>query len=379
MLSNALIKTYLSDPANTVHVFTIPEAKKLIEEQGNTDSRITYILMENDHDVLGFLNSSSNYQLDRIHLTTVAKYFKAFYQFKPNCKLYFHFHNIELWFVSAFKIQVNRLWKVFSNFNSDVKIIRQLKYSAKDVLWDFYRKKFIRKIIHSDSVPVILSEAQRFHLSKHMSMKNAVIFPTLIFEPDTHRDLSGNNTKLRICVPGSVTQIRREYHKLLDVIETDIEYYKSKYSFDLLGFVPENEGMLLQRIKELIIKGADIIWYDHFISVQKFDEELFKSDLILSNILLGDGNGVQSKETAAVYHMIRGAKPGIFPESFQLDPEFEPSVIKFKDYQSLDQLFRKLAEDKDGIQTLKKAAQHLSKENSPADLLKRLVEVSEAV
>lgn len=373
MLSNALIKTYLSDPTNTVIVFTIPEAKKLIVEQGNTDSRVQYVLMENEQDVLGFLNSTSNYDLDRIHLTTVAKYFKAFYDFKPKCRLYFHFHNIELWFVSAFKIQISRLWKVFSNFNSDVKVIRQLKYSAKDVLWDFYRKRFIKKIIQSDAVPVILSEAQRFHLSNHMNMKDAVIFPTLIFEPDTHNDLSVNNTKLRICVPGSVTQIRREYHKLLDVIESDIVYYRSKFSFDLLGFVPENEGTLLQRIKDLISEGADIIWYDHFISVQKFDEELFKSDLILSNILLGDGNGVQSKETAAVYHMIRGAKPGIFPQSFQLDPEFEPSVIKFKDYRSLDQLFRKLAEDKLGIQTLKKAAHQLSMENSPADLLKRLL------
>ena len=375
MVVNAVVKTYASDPANKIFIFTTQGAKDLIMAQDNDGAQIEYILFDQESNVNGFFEKIKEYPLDRIHYTTVSKHFKAFYFFKPNlnCKVFFHFHNIDLWYDSALIIQIKRLYKVFFKDRNKIDFMRQIKYSVKDVLWDFYRKKFIKKIAKDGTYIVILSEAQRFHLQKYLNAKNAIVFPTLIFEPDFYKDLSTDNTKIRVCIPGSVTQIRREYNKLFDVLESNLDFYKSNFILDLLGFIPPSETAIIERISVMQEKGLNILSYNYFIDVKQFDLELYKSDIILSNILLDDSLGLQNKETAAVFHMIRGAKPGVFPESFVLDKDFKDSVVKFKAYSDLHDLFVELFNKPQIIKELKANAMKISLQYSPAELIKRLI------
>lgn len=375
MVVNAVVKTYASDPANKIFIFTTQGAKDLIMAQDNDGAQIEYILFDQESNVNGFFEKIKEYPLDRIHYTTVSKHFKAFYFFKPNlnCKVFFHFHNIDLWYDSALIIQIKRLYKVFFKDRNKIDFMRQIKYSVKDVLWDFYRKKFIKKIAKDGTNIVILSEAQRFHLQKYLNAKNATVFPTLIFEPDFYKDLSTDNTKIRVCIPGSVTQIRREYNKLFDVLESNLDFYKSNFILDLLGFIPPSETAIIERISVMQEKGLNILSYNYFIDVKQFDLELYKSDIILSNILLDDSLGLQNKETAAVFHMIRGAKPGVFPESFVLDKDFKDSVVKFKAYSDLHDLFVELFNKPQIIKELKANAMKISLQYSPAELIKRLI------
>ncbi len=375
MVVNAVVKTYASDPANKIFIFTTQGAKDLIMAQDNDGAQIEYVLFDQESNVNGFFEKIKEYPLDRIHYTTVSKHFKAFYFFKPNlnCKVFFHFHNIDLWYDSALIIQIKRLYKVFFKDRNKIDFMRQIKYSVKDVLWDFYRKKFIKKIAKDGKNIVILSEAQRFHLQKYLNAKNATVFPTLIFEPDFYKDLSTDNTKIRVCIPGSVTQIRREYNKLFDVLESNLDFYKSNFILDLLGFIPPSETAIIERISVMQEKGLNILSYNYFIDVKQFDLELYKSDIILSNILLDDSLGLQNKETAAVFHMIRGAKPGVFPESFVLDKDFKDSVVKFKAYSDLHDLFVELFNKPQIIKELKANAMKISLQYSPAELIKRLI------
>lgn len=375
MVVNAVVKTYASDPANKIFIFTTQGAKDLIMAQDNDGAQIEYVLFDQESNVNGFFEKIKEYPLDRIHYTTVSKHFKAFYFFKPNlnCKVFFHFHNIDLWYDSALIIQIKRLYKVFFKDRNKIDFMRQIKYSVKDVLWDFYRKKFIKKIAKDGTNIVILSEAQRFHLQKYLNAKNAIVFPTLIFEPDFYKDLSTDNTKIRVCIPGSVTQIRREYNKLFDVLESNLDFYKSNFILDLLGFIPSSETAIIERISVMQEKGLNILSYNYFIDVKQFDLELYKSDIILSNILLDDSLGLQNKETAAVFHMIRGAKPGVFPESFVLDKDFKDSVVKFKAYSDLHDLFVELFNKPQIIKELKANAMKISLQYSPAELIKRLI------
>ena len=375
MVVNAVVKTYASDPANKIFIFTTQGAKDLIMAQDNDGAQIEYVLFDQESNVNGFFEKIKEYPLDRIHYTTVSKHFKAFYFFKPNlnCKVFFHFHNIDLWYDSALIIQIKRLYKVFFKDRNKIDFMRQIKYSVKDVLWDFYRKKFIKKIAKDGTNIVILSEAQRFHLQKYLNAKNAIVFPTLIFEPDFYKDLSTDNTKIRVCIPGSVTQIRREYTKLFDVLESNLDFYKSNFILDLLGFIPSSETAIIERISVMQEKGLNILSYNYFIDVKQFDLELYKSDIILSNILLDDSLGLQNKETAAVFHMIRGAKPGVFPESFVLDKDFKDSVVKFKAYSDLHDLFVELFNKPQIIKELKANAMKISLQYSPAELIKRLI------
>ena len=93
----------------------------------------------------------------------------------------------------------------------------------------------------------------------------------------------------------------------------------------------------------------------------------------MSNILLDDALSLQNKETAAVFHMIRGAKPGIFPESFVLDADFKDSVVKFKAYLELHALFLDLLNKPEITTELKTNAMKISLQYSPAELIKRLI------
>ncbi len=373
MLTNALIKTYLSNPDHHIYVFVKKDVYELLISQNPKSSNLEYIILEDFANQNSFLSSIQKYQLDRVHIATVTKFYKSFFnlQFNDTCSVFFHFHNIDLWFESSFKIQIKRLFKVFSNYNKEVQIIRNLKYSAKEILRDFYRKKLIRKVTKFYKL-VILSEAQRHLLSQYTDASKAIIFPTLIFEPDYYKDTSANNSNIRICIPGSVTQNRREYFKLFEVIETNFEFYKTNFLFDLLGFVPVEEKALMTKIRDLKDRGLKINFYENFINSDFFDKELFKCDYVLSNILLDDNNKIQSKETAAVYHMIRGAKPGIFPSGFQLDKAFEETVLKFDDYSKIHELFVKITKNKDLTVELKQKALKLSLQNSPKELLQTL-------
>lgn len=373
MLTNALIKTYLSNSECNVVVFTFKEAYLLLKEQNPESNHLKYVLLEDFKSPNQMLDSINNFNLNRLHIATVTKYYKAFYQFTPNsnCLVFFHFHNIDLWFISSVKLQFKRLYNVFINYNKEVKIIRNLKYSLKEVLRDFYRKKFINKVKQNYRL-VILSEAQRFHLNHYLNAEKAIIFPTLIFEPEVFKDTSGMTSQIRICIPGSVTQARREYFKLFDVIEQNIDFYKNHYIFDLLGFLPPDELKLEERIESLKNKGLTIYFYKDFIDSDFFDRELYKSDFILSNILLSEDNKIQSKETAAVYHMIRGAKPGIFPIGFQLDSQFIDSVITFQNYSKIHNLFIEIENNRDSINKLKENALKLSLRNSPKELRQTL-------
>lgn len=375
MLSNALIKTYMSDKSNAVCFYTTREIEALIREQDNEDSRIICKVLEDYSDINIFFEDIAKDNLDRLHLASVTKHFKLFYKLRTgsDCRIYFHFHNVELWFVSAWLIQFKRLWKVFSNYSKNVNILRHLKYSLKDIWRDYYRKKFIWNIINNKCQSVILSEAQRFHLNKYFDASKAIVFPTLIFEPFKYKDLSIENTRIRICVPGSVSQDRREYFKLLEIIESNIEYYSANFLFDFLGFMPHTERLLNDKIQVLNSAGVKILTYDYFIDVNDFDIELYKCDFVLSNILLNDGEGVQNKETAAVYHMIRGAKPGLFPKGFQLDSDFKDTVLYFNDYGSLHKLFEYILDNKLNIINLKANALKVSLRYSPESLLNRLI------
>ncbi len=375
---NALIKTYLSSGKNEVLVFTTPEIKALLAAQ-NEDPKLSFILMEKHQKAGDFIHSMNTYHLDRIHYTTVSKFYKDFYQFNPDkgCLEFFHFHNIDIWFNSAFTEQAKRLYSVVKLYKSSGNLFNHLKYSVKEVLWDFYRKKLIKKLMRKGVTFIILSEAQKRYLETFAKGLKTLIFPSLIFENDMHTpalaDSNKRADKIRVCIPGAVIQSKKEYDRLLAVLEADTGFYRKHYVFDLLGRVPDQEKGLLDRIVALEKQGLEIYFYRSFIDVNEFDLKLYESDIILSNMHMSDSKTVQNKETAAVYQMIRGAKPGIFPAYFMLDDCFDGSVVKFTNYDTLDHVFKNLAEDHTLLERLQSHAKNISLDFTPGNLLNRLI------
>lgn len=372
MLINALIKTYMSKSDVNIYVYTLNEARPLIEGQGNISARINYRILQDKNSVDLLFDQIYSDGLDRIHITTVTHFFKEFYSSKFKMQVYFHLHNIDVWFQPSWKIQLDRLIPVLKSNKTGHNLFTHLKYSLKEIFRDYYRKKYIRKVVDSDARLCILSEAQRFHLNKYTKSKNVLIFPTLIFESATWKDLSGAGQKLRICIPGSVSQGRRDYNGFFDSVESNFEFYKENITIDLLGFIPANEVLLLNRIKEMKSRGMNILYYTKFLDVNEFDLEIYKSDLILSNIKIDENEPLQGKETAAVFHMIRAAKPGLFPQRFTLDDEYSDSVLKFNDYSHLITILEDCMQSSGNLIDLKNKAFKLSEQFGPEHLIKRL-------
>ena len=184
-------------------------------------------------------------------------------------------------------------------------------------------------------------------------------------------DNSISNTKLRLCVPGIVSNIRRDYDSLFRILLANAEKLKDKITVDLLGYIPEEELHLVETIKTLQGLGIDIIYYLEFVFGEKYDRPLSQADIILGNLRV-EKNSLQkygqTKESGTVYNMVRGAKPGLLPKNYPLDEEFHVSSVLFKDYEHLGEIILQLVNDSAKIDFLKQEAKISSEKFSPTSL-----------
>lgn len=374
MVTNALIKTYCILPGANISVFTTEEIYQYLKENEQFDN-VKFIIKQHDESILSFLEKIKKNNPNRIHYCTISKYYKEFIQTFPNndVLVFFHFHNVDFWFNSMVGYYVKLLLYTIKNNYKISNIYNQSAWCIKEILRDSTRKKLIQKVIKLNTYYIALGETQKNILSQYINQDRIIIFPSLIYEAKRSPEITVQK-KLRICIPGSVSAIRRDYLGLFESVNNNFEFYKKHIILDLLGFIQEQEVNLLAQIQRLEEKGLEILYYRNFISPEEYDENLYKSDIILSNIavvLSEDGKG-QVKETAAVYNMIRGAKPGIFPRAFILDNEFKNSVICYNDYNELIKKMNELILEPQKLINFKINALAVSEQYSAPRLLSRL-------
>ena len=87
-LTNALIKTYSTDPNNQIVVYTTEFIGKVIKE-GGISKQTSLVIFDTTKKVGDFLKDIENTPFDRLHICTVSPNFKQFKQFKPNVKSLF--------------------------------------------------------------------------------------------------------------------------------------------------------------------------------------------------------------------------------------------------------------------------------------------------
>jgi hypothetical protein len=189
-------------------------------------------------------------------------------------------------------------------------------------------------------------------------------------------DNSVNNSTLRICVPGIVSNGRRDYDSLFRILFDNAEQLKGKLTVDLLGFIPKEEQHLLEPIKALQEKGINMLYYLEFVFGEKYDRPLSQADIVLGNLRVEKNSAQkygQTKESGTVYNMVRGAKPGLLPENYPLDEEFHASSLLFEDYDQLGKMIVQLVDDKQQIQRLKDQALLNSEQFAPGPLYQLLM------
>jgi hypothetical protein len=378
-LINALVKTYCTDPRNTVTVYTLPNIAKSLREGGMPD-RANVVVLEGNTDVGSFLKNIEKTAWDRLHICTIEDHYEAFNTFKPTVKdLFFHIHDIDIWFENSISNRFKNL--IFDLKNAPAKV-RSVARFMKDILVRRpLKNSILNGLLGSNPYYIVMSNRLKNNLSPYVDAEKIVVFPTLINE-GAGLSTSKKSGKIRLCIPGIVTDGRRDYTGLFKILDSILPQIKNSLAFDFLGFVDKKELHLMDKIKELEQRGLEVTYSLDFVDVVTFDKILDSSDILLNNQTMSvshTGQYGQTKESGMIFNIVRGAKPAIFPSAYAVDAEFEDVLLYYNSADSLKDILLGLATQSIDIEQLKANAAALGQAYTPKNLYSRLVKEAVAV
>jgi hypothetical protein len=380
-LTNALIKTYRTDPANSIVVYTNEFIAKAIQESGVSDAT-TFVIFDEKLPVVPFLKLIEDTAFDRLHICTIAGYYHEFKHFKPQVKkLFFHVHDIDMWFDCSVKNMYKNF--IFNILHYPDKLREIPRFVREVLVRNPARGKILAHLQGMNPYYIVLSARQKVYLSQYVDKDRVIAFPSIINEgiEKPHKQ-SNRDGKIRICIPGIVTDTRRDYTGLFKILEDILPQIKGKLMFDFLGFVDKRELNLLQKMQNLEKMGLDVLYSEDFVDAMKFDESLDKADILLNNQKVNvshTGKYGLTKESGLLFNIVRGAKPAIFPQAYSVDAEFEGVILYYDSENALKDMLLRLANGDISIEKNKVKAAEIAQNYTPKSLYKRLVNVSEMV
>jgi hypothetical protein len=374
----SMAKIYTALPENEVVIYT--HEKGYVALQYLQNQQISIIVKKNTEGYDFFFQKIK--KVDLVIVVTLEAYAKEPYhimqQFEKtdfDCPIYYVIHNVDFWFKQS-------LYDKFVNVFYKLKTIDELRYKVKVYFYyTFMHKKIIRKIKNMNGKFVTLTKTVGNELSKHVGSENVSIMPFSVFE-NTILDKSIDNQRIRICIPGYVSIIRRDYHAIFSLFENDHEgTLKETTEWDFLGGIPTAsiDGGISIRDKALawIEKGYHIHIYDKpSVGIEEFDTQLAKADIVLGNMFLVQGKNHQygkSKETGLIFTMIKAAKPGILPSTYPCEDTMHSSILLFDNYDQLPNILTRLVQFPNELSQLKKNALQNSLKYTPLNVYWRLI------
>ncbi len=378
-LTNALIKTYSTDPNNQIVVYTSAFIAKIIKD-GGIPEQTRLVIFNPQIKAEDFLNTLADTFFDRLHICTIGDKSKAFSQFKPHASIvFFHIHDVDMWFQRGV---ANALKNAVYNIMHYPDKVREIGRLGREVLVrNPARTTVLNNLMRENLYFVVLSHRQKEYLSQFVAENKIIAFPTLINE-HTEPTASQNSEptgKIRICIPGMVTDTRRDYTGLFKILEDILPHIKGKLVFDFLGFVEKRELHLLHKLQNLERMGLDVLYSAQFVDAVTFDLSLNKADILLNNqkvTVSHTGKYGLTKESGLLFNIVRGAKPAIFPTAYVVDAEFEDVLMYYNSDTELTNLLMGLANGTISIEPYKTKVAALALNYTPKNLYKRLVNTS---
>jgi hypothetical protein len=369
-LVECVANVYCSDPNNSVKIFINNNTESKILELVNSTSNIELVLRQEEEPLHKYFSRINKLKLDILYITTMEKYYNEFYEFIFNAQINLFIHNIDEWFNLSF---IKRIFSFFYGFSLSKKLIYDFKVNF---IYPIQREKIVDKIKRNGGKFVVLSSLMKKELSIYIKNDLIEIVPFSFYDKKL-TDKSQFNTRLRICIPGTLSINRRDYLGILNLFDINSELFVTKIELDLLGYPLQKEDFkIIQEAKLLIIKGIKVHLYEHsFIPTYIFNENLSKADIILGNLKIQQGKFSfygKTKETGVTFALIRAAKPGIMVEGYEIMDELKSSVLIYKDLNQLKEILIRLADDKNYLAILKKEAQRNSISFEPALIYKNL-------
>jgi hypothetical protein len=371
-LVDSIVRIYLSDPGNSSIIFTNQYGAGVLAPLADEmKGRVAIEVLKDQQKIGDFLNGINQFNLDKIYVVTLDKYFNSFLHFNTNSKLVLFIHNVEDWFRINIFILAYRFFKSF-------RISASLIYNFKVCfLYPFGKKKLIKKIKKDNNKLAVLNTNIKAELEKYFDSARIEVLPFSVYNPDI-RDESGNNQYIRICIPGMVDSVRRDYMSVLKIFEQEADLFKEVFELELLGGIAHNVGgdEIIKYAVKLIAKGLRIIYYNKsYMPLQEFDAKLAKADVILGNmnvVINKFSSYGKTKESGIAYTMIRVAKPGILPESYPMPIELQSSTVTFNSNDDLKSVLKNLAKNKEILNILTSEALKNSLNFAPSSILKNI-------
>ena len=379
---NGLVKTYASDPRNEIIVYTLPSIEKALVENG-LPKNSKLVVLEEDGSLQKLLNKAENIAFDRIHICTLFDNYIEFARFKPQTKdIYFHVHQVEEWYNDNFDRAINTLVPSLKNKDQNRQYSRIIARAVRDyLLYRPLRRKMLARFDTDYNLQLIVhSEGQKEALLSYDCKSPITIFPFAIYEGMS--DMSQDNKTLQICIPGVITQAKRDYLSFFEVLKQNADVLSDRIDLYLLGYVSDREKSEMgAAIQEVIDAGYRVDYHDSFVYGEEFDRAIAKCDLLLNNQFVSRNSTEvygKTKESGMIFNMLRAAKPGLLPREYNVSQEFHDCTLFFDSYPHLIDLIKQVTEDPQLLQQLKTSAQKLSASYLPDSLYSRLVSVVRA-
>jgi hypothetical protein len=378
-LAETICRIFCCDPGNQVYLFTLEKHARNLAFLCDMYPNLFMVTRPSGKNMKEFMNETGVYRLDRIYLVTLTNYFHSISKWDLKTRLFLVIHNIDEWFGISPAEAVRRF---FYSISGSAHLNLWIYFFKVSFVFPFYKNEILRKVRKSDGSLVVLSRSVLNRLNSMTINFHSEVVPFSLFDPSLVVEKTSADKELRICVPGILSQYRRNYLTLFDIMETHLVELKSLFVLDLLGGVQydnqfDNPLLLLERIDSLRRKGFSIIVHTvHFIAPLEYDKELSKADIILGNMnvkLNRYSSYGKTKETGIPFAMIRAAKPGILPETYPYPEEISSSTLTYTDFNNLGEILETLISDRNKIKDLKKKALENSKKFSPETIYKNLV------
>jgi hypothetical protein len=335
--------------------------------------KINVVIWKKDQPLSEIVAAFTQQSFDRLYITTLEKYFDEFLhaRFGKNVRLFIH--NIDDWFTSGLSAQITAFWyELFSPINLVYNLKRNFVFPKR-------RKHLIAKILQHGGKLVVLSSILCETLRTFVPATSIEVIPFSVYNGDI-TDGSAENKKLRICIPGMVSKVRRDYLSFFALVAQQREFFKEHVEIDLLGKIANHEGgaEVIAEAKNLIESGITIFYYeDPYVPMEKYNESIGKCDIILGNMVLRQGKASfygKTKDTGIVFNMIKAAKPGLIPAGYPVLPELASSALIYDGAEQLLAEIKKAVLDKVYLSQLKKQAVLNAQNFTPARIYASLTE-----
>ena len=376
---NGLLKTYASNQNNQIIVYTLASIQKALLENGLPEN-VNLVVLEPQQSLKKLLDDVEKISFDRLHICTIFDNYLEFARFEPATKeIVFHVHQCEEWYNDGFNRAIATLIPSLKNKDQNRAYYRMIARAMVDYLiYRPLRKKMLAQYDRNYQLKIIVhSQGQKEVLREYGCKSPITVFPFAIYEG--MKDSSQSNQRLRICIPGVITQAKRDYLSLFQALHDRAEVLRDRIELHLLGYITEREREEMgAAISKTIDAGYHIDYHHSFVYGEEFDRAIAKCDLLLNNQFISKNSTEvygKTKESGAIFNMLRAAKPGLLPREYNVSPEFQDSTLFFNSYAHAIEILQQILDDPTFLPQLKTAAGKLSQSYSPTSLYFKLVSV----